>query len=153
MSKIEGSSATSMPTDREGLTALVIGNRLYAITGSKPLNQGGLPYYGVNKVAESLSAVGEQHPIQGKSIDIDIQPNPCYRHAALHCYIPKKAKTSIKIHSATGRLMRVIFERMAYEGNPYAQWNGCDEKGPKAGDGNISVSLIATGLKSDESLL
>lgn len=36
-------------TPREGLAAEIVDGTLYAITGSEPVSQGGLPYYGINE--------------------------------------------------------------------------------------------------------
>lgn len=40
-----------LQTPREGLVAEIVDGVLYVITGSKPVSQGGLPYYGINECA------------------------------------------------------------------------------------------------------
>ena len=42
----------SLPTPREGLVAEIVNGRLYAITGSEPVSEGGLPYYAINEYLE-----------------------------------------------------------------------------------------------------
>ncbi len=46
----------SLPTPREGLVAAFVNGRLYAITGSAPVAEGGLPYYGTNECLDLQSS-------------------------------------------------------------------------------------------------
>jgi N-acetylneuraminic acid mutarotase len=97
-----------MPTAREGLVACGVGGDLYAITGSVPINQGGLPYLGENEKASGLTSVQESVDNRACWPIITITPNPGRERIFITYTMPQPDDAELAIFDCTGRQIKQL---------------------------------------------
>jgi N-acetylneuraminic acid mutarotase len=121
-----------MPTPREGIVGAIVNENFFAIAGSKPLDQGGLPYYDLNERASQFSSTKES--VNNKNVfrqSLYCRPNPFNRLTEIVLTIPEAAGDSditcviIKIYDSSGRLVK-SFTR-APEVSVSVLWDGTDD--------------------------
>ncbi|MFB0509477.1 MAG: Kelch repeat-containing protein, partial [bacterium] len=98
-----------MPTAREGLAAGVVDNKLYCITGSVPINQGGLPYYGENEVAEGLAGIDEDviRPSNDNTFLLRFS-NPFNTSNQVYYRLIKDGNINLAVYDALGNKVKLL---------------------------------------------
>ncbi|UCG92618.1 MAG: T9SS type A sorting domain-containing protein [candidate division WOR-3 bacterium] len=118
-----------MPTPREGLTAAVINNKFFAITGSVPVSQGGLPYYGKNEMADSLTAVEEKSDNSLNGCLFQHWPNPFRTSTTAYYSIPYQGRVVLSIYDVSGRKVKPLVNKLQNAGDYTIEWKGKDSRG------------------------
>jgi hypothetical protein len=122
------STLTPMPTPREGLVACGVGNDLYAITGSVPISQGGLPYYGENEKASDLTAVGELLEDYPHFQNLSVTPNPGREQIVVNCTLPLSLDASMTIYDSSGRTVTHLSAKYNNSEQRVFEWNCQNEQ-------------------------
>jgi hypothetical protein len=134
---------TPMPTPREGLTACIVENELYAITGSVPISQGGLPYYGENEKASDLTAVRESNNHGVGLLKLGVRPNPGRGRIVITYARHESTDTELLIYDCTGRqITKLEIEQQAADGHT-TEWTCRDDQGQEVPTGVYFVHLEA----------
>lgn len=136
----------TMPTPREGLVAAAVGGTLYAITGSKPLNQGGLPYYGENEAATGLIGLDEVRwvpPPHGRAELVQTGRS----YFLLRYAIEKPGRVAVVVYDALGRVARRLHNGQQGRGCHELVWDGLSDNGRIVGPGAYLYRLDAEDIR------
>ncbi len=147
------STLTPMPTAREGLTACVAGSELYAITGSAPISQGGLPYYGQNEKASDLTRVHESDKTGIKILQLHTKPNPGRGRIVITYTIPHPGEAELRIYDCTGRQVTKLATERQFTDVQITEWACCDDRGNVVPPGVYFVYLKAGELNDMSKVL
>lgn len=137
----------TMPTPREGLVAAVVGDTLYTVTGSKPLNQGGLPYYGNNEAATGLLGLGELSQVLPACVQARLVQSG-RSGFTLYFALDRARQTSVTVYDVTGRVVRRLYAGGKDAGRHELTWDGTTVNGSKVGSGAYLWRLDAQGNRA-----
>jgi hypothetical protein len=87
------------------------------------------------------------------ALSLTVSPNPAIGIARIRFNLPAGTPADLRIHDATGRLVRTMTIPQAATGSPqYVSWNGTDQHGRKLGAGvyflNLATRLGAVSTKT-----
>jgi hypothetical protein len=136
-------SLVPMPTPREGLIAGGVANNLYAITGSVPISQGGLPYYGENEKASNLTAVYESTKNGVHLPLLNAAPNPGRECVIISCALIDSSDPQLTIYDSSGRIIKQLHAKLQNADKLVFEWRCRDEQGEPVPTGVYFVQLVS----------